>query len=159
MGNHYRITRMLSAVLLMTISVVLPASAKVAEPLLADPLLYVVSTTPLANQLAVDSAAPVEITFNIALNTDTVTTETLTIHGDQTGFYRGAINYPTGTELEVSPSTSYKPGEQVYVTASNAISSSGGEPLAAHTWQFASPDGIRFGRVLYTSDFANIRSW
>ena len=141
MLNHNRMTGSFLLILLLTVTAVAPTSAKLADPLLADPI-YVVSTTPLPNQLAVAQTAPVEITFNIALNTDTVTTETLTIHGDQTGFYRGPISYPTGTELEFSPSTVYKPGELVYVSASRDISSSGGEPLTAHTWQFTAQTGL-----------------
>ena len=115
MFNHNHLKVALLLILLLTITFAAPTSARVAESLLADPF-YVVSTTPLANQLGVDLSDPVEITFNIALDTASVTTETLTIHGDQTGFYQGAISYPTVTQFEFSPSTSYKPGEQVFVT-------------------------------------------
>jgi len=99
---HNRLKVSLLLILLLTITSAVPTSARVTESLLADPF-YVVSTTPLANQLAVNPADPVEIAFNLALNTDTVTTETLTIHGDQTGYYQGAISTRPGLSLNSHP--------------------------------------------------------
>ncbi len=141
MYNHSRITGSILIILIMTVTAVAPTSAKVSETLLADPIFVVSSTAPQPNELDVDPATPVGMVFNLALNTDTVTTETLTVHGDMTGFYRGPISYPTGYELVLSPTMTYKPGEKINVTASSGISSSGSEPLSAHTWEFTAKTG------------------
>ncbi len=79
--------------------------------------------------------ANVSATFDAALNQPTVTTNTFTVRGSQTGERAGTFTV-SGSSLAFDPERDFLPGEQISVTATRSILSSSGAALTPYAWIF-----------------------
>jgi hypothetical protein len=105
--------------------------------LMPEAVFEVTATNPLTNTLDVDVTSPISATFNSTLNTTTVSTSTFAVHGGFSGYLDGAFSFSDGdTQLDFDPTNDFKPGEVLQISASQAISSSGGDPLQPFVWNF-----------------------
>ena len=98
--------------------------------------------TPDNGAASVARDAGVTATFSGALNQSTVTTNTFTVRGSQTGERAGAFSFPASADkAQFDPDEDFLPGELVTVTASSGIENTAGTSLTPYTWQFrAKPD-------------------
>jgi hypothetical protein len=98
---------------------------------------FTVSTIfPLSNLIGINSDTYISATLSQSLNTSTVNTNTFRVRGDQSGFYDGSFSYPGVDVLHFDSSVDFKPGELIYVTASNGLQSSLGSSLSPYHWTF-----------------------
>ena len=100
------------------------------------PSLALTDTDPDNAAFDVARWANVGATFDAALEQSTVSTNTFTVRGSQTGDRDGAFSV-SGSGLTFDPDSSFKPGELVTVTASSQVRGSGGEQLVPYSWQFS----------------------
>ena len=109
----------------------------------------VTNTEPISNALNVDATTNITVTFDTALDSATVNTQTLTIRGEQTGIYTGSYSLPATNIVLIDPAAQFKPGEVVRVVASSQIESAGAVSATPYQWQFttSSQDGTGKGTV------------
>lgn len=101
----------------------------------------VVATQPMGNGAVIASGATISATFNQAVNMSTVSSQSFTVRGRQTGVYQGSyISSPAGNMVAFwSPQTPFHPGEEIEVTLSRDLLATNGDPLIPFTWQFRAP--------------------
>lgn len=115
----------------------------VAAPAWAQ--LRVVSVTPRADDLHAPTNAAVRVTFDQALNENTLSSRPLRVWGSFRGEYQGSLNYDSSTsKLSLAPFQSFIESEEITVVLKNSVRSLAGAELAQPlVWRFtiANPFG------------------
>ncbi|GGF10995.1 FG-GAP-like repeat-containing protein [Hymenobacter cavernae] len=110
--------------------------------------LVVTAVSPTRNTVAAPRTTPVTFTFSQSLGSDPETEQAIRVFGTQSGRKFGS-NIVSGNTLRLAPAVSFKPGETVFATATQAVRSNGGATLASpHVFQFtaaAAPSNGVFG--------------
>lgn len=97
----------------------------------------IISTDPITNEVGVDLAANIEVTYSSPVSPTTVTTHTFVVQGMLSGARDGVFNFGDGnSRVTLNPENGYFPGEVVRVSATDGISSTGGTPVTSYQWQF-----------------------
>ncbi len=109
----------------------------------------VTSTEPISNALNVTATSNITVTFDTEIDTATVSSQNLTLCGEQTGIYSGAYSFPATNTVVFNPASTFKPDEVLRGYASSQISSTGAISATPHVWQFTTTaqDGTGTGDV------------
>ena len=96
------------------------------------------ATTPARSAVDVPRTPAITLTFNRAVDTESVTDAAVRVAGSQTGRASGTLA-ATGADVTFTPDAAFLPGETVTVTATTALAAAAdGTPLAAaETFRFA----------------------
>ncbi len=92
--------------------------------------------TGVAPQNAANDVSPLEtisVTLDLAVDMGSVSTRTFTVRGSQSGVHSGV--YSAGS-LRFESDRDFKPGEEVWVSLSDGIRSTGGRALVPYAWAF-----------------------
>ncbi|MBK9053819.1 MAG: Ig-like domain-containing protein, partial [Chloroflexi bacterium] len=104
--------------------------------------LQVNTITPGHNSFPIPQTSPLAITFSRDVLPATVTSQTLIVHGEQTGRYEGTFTV-NNDELIWQPVTPFKPGENIAVYLDQNLTSAGGTtPLQSYQQQFQADIGV-----------------
>ncbi|MBN1147549.1 MAG: VCBS repeat-containing protein [Anaerolineales bacterium] len=138
MQKYFRIPQALAAggLALALLWLGLSSHSPVASALNLAPHFQAISVFPQSNALHVALTSPVSATFDADIQANTISTRTFVLHGAYTGRYEGAFSFPSSDVLSFNPAAPFKPGEQIYATASYSIENSSGVTLSAYTWGF-----------------------
>lgn len=99
--------------------------------------LVVTETAPGQHELAVSADSDVSSTFNLDLNSQTVTSSTFLVHGRQSGRHFGSFFYDAGAyTVTLDPSADFSAGEEVSATLTTGIQAASGVYLDGFTWGF-----------------------
>lgn len=102
-----------------------------AEP--GNPIIY-----PAANSHT-DPATAVSITYDEAIDANTVSSRTFAVHAMNTGLQSQILHVDLGT-ITLTPTQPFKPGELVQVSATTGTLNLSGEgPISPTVWQFWAP--------------------
>jgi len=94
----------------------------------------VINSNPAHQALNVDATQPIMITFNDAVDATTISTDTIGLHGNMGGY---TWTYQVdGALLTMTPTTSFYPGEQVWVSAGDGVEDMQNGPLYPTQIQF-----------------------
>ncbi len=118
--------------------------------------LQVNTIIPAHNSFPIPQTSPLAITFSRDVLPATVTSQTLIVHGEQTGRYEGTFTV-NGDELSWQPVTPFKPGENIAVYLDQNLTSAGGTtPLQPYQQQFRADVGIPpfIGTGIFTPTYA-----
>jgi hypothetical protein len=110
------------------------------------PDFLVASTTPSGNGALIKAKGPSAL-LTRRLADGSITSHTLTVHGDQTGAYAydtaiSATSYEgvfTFGTLNIEQLSLFKPGERVVINLTDAVESEADEHLAPYQWEFRAP--------------------
>ncbi|WP_324675064.1 malectin domain-containing carbohydrate-binding protein [Hymenobacter sp. GOD-10R] len=105
--------------------------------------LTITSTSPVRNTNQAPRATNVSLTYNQALNTTTASQ--VRVFSQQAGGRKAATYSASGNTLTVNPTTDFKPGETVFVTAPATVRSSTGTAATPRVFQFTTQAGIAAG--------------
>jgi len=111
----------------------LPPSSVSPKPLLVpgNPIIHPVSNTHTA-----PVTSTLSITYDEAINSATVSTQTFVVHAMQTGLLTQTYGV-SGGAISLTPRHSFKPGELVQVSATTGTLNLSGEgPISPTVWQF-----------------------
>jgi uncharacterized repeat protein (TIGR01451 family) len=97
--------------------------------------LKVTATQPAGNGLVISPTGLISATFSRAFSSSTVTTQTFTVRGSQTGVYQGTYTF-SDNSVEFSGTPAFKPGEELVVNLSRRIKAEDGVALTPYAWQF-----------------------
>jgi len=95
----------------------------------------VTTTSPSGNGLIIAPDSTISATFNRALNNSTVSTQTFTVRGSQTGGYTG-LYLPLADSVEFTGAPAYKPGEEIVINLSRGLKAEDESLLTPYVWQF-----------------------
>ncbi|MBI5215693.1 MAG: VCBS repeat-containing protein [Ignavibacteriae bacterium] len=96
------------------------------------------SVSPSQNALNISKSTNISATFNVAMNTATLNTSNILVHGSQSGKHAGTITLSGDTAITFNPTTDFKAGEIVNVTLTKNILSASGDSLTnGWHWQFS----------------------
>ena len=112
-----------------------PAGLLSTPAALANGGIHVTSTDPLSQTVGVPLTGTLGAGFDAALNTSTVASRTLAVHGMQGGLLTGAYSFPASDRLVLTPGRALFAGEVVRVSATAGISSATGAALVPYQWQ------------------------
>ncbi|MEO1144895.1 MAG: Ig-like domain-containing protein [Cyanobacteria bacterium J06638_22] len=93
------------------------------------------SIAPTANDIDAGTNSPVVITFDETINSSTINDTSIKIFGSQTGEIAGSFSV-SGNRVTFTPTSTYKPGEQIEVVVTDAVQSVVGNTTTAYTAQF-----------------------
>ncbi len=93
----------------------------------------VTSTTPVNAAFDVASNANISAITDEAVDYSTLSAQTFTVRGEQSGLYSGTYS---GSSLLFDPSQNFKPGEEITVNLTSGIKSDSGNVLAPYAWSF-----------------------
>ncbi len=96
----------------------------------------VTSTNPPDNGRIIVPNGLITANFNRATDDSTVSTQTFTARGRQTGVYEGIYTFGSADSVQFDATNDFKPGEEIVVNLSNGIKASDGAPLTPYAWQF-----------------------
>lgn len=103
--------------------------------------LTVAAAAPHHNAFPIPQTTPLTITFRRDVLPTTVTSQTIVIHGEQTGRYEGTFT-TNGDSVVWQPVTPFKPGENIAVYLDQSLISAGGTtPLQTYQQQFRADVG------------------
>ncbi|RMD96105.1 MAG: T9SS C-terminal target domain-containing protein, partial [Calditrichaeota bacterium] len=106
-------------------------------PSLSVAQVEVVSVDPPQNALSVPRNAPLEATFNMALNENTVVDTNVVVFAERTGMHFGTLSYDAASKtLTFDPERDFQAGERVTVTLTNKIKGLSGENFPGFSWHF-----------------------
>jgi predicted nucleotidyltransferase len=92
---------------------------------------------PEKHEAGVALTSTIHATFDDDVDSSTVTSGTFAVHGHLGGLATGTFAYDGGTRtVTLDPDRAFHAGEVLRVSATRAISSSGGAPLSPYGWQF-----------------------
>ncbi|MBI4547349.1 MAG: VCBS repeat-containing protein [Ignavibacteriae bacterium] len=95
------------------------------------------SVTPGQNALNVSKSTNISATFNLSMNTSTLTSSNILVHGSQSGKHTGTITLSGDTSFTFDPATDFKAGEVVTVNLTKNILSATGDSLTnGYDWNF-----------------------
>jgi uncharacterized repeat protein (TIGR01451 family) len=128
-----------------------PAARSVASPRMRQPTLTSTLYLPflarysasglVLNPPANDNAAPITSTISIVYNQTmdpaTVNGQTFVVHGAQSGLLGGTLG-ANGNTIIMTPTSPFKHGDEIFVTLSDAILDTDGNPLTPYAWRFRS---------------------
>ncbi|MBP8002546.1 MAG: VCBS repeat-containing protein [Chloroflexi bacterium] len=104
--------------------------------------LHVNTIIPAHNAFPIPQTSPLAITFSRDILPATVTSQTLIVHGEQTGRYEGTFTV-NNDELIWQPVTPFKPGETIAVYLDQNLTTAGGTtPLQPYQQQFRADVGV-----------------
>ncbi len=107
------------------------------------------SVTPRQNEINVPGDATIQIGFRGNANPATLDGTTWLVHGNQTGFYQGAISFDVSTATaEFRPATGFKPGEAISVVLTREVLGRQGERLDA-AFQSSFTVAVEFGTGIF----------
>ncbi|MBI3193607.1 MAG: VCBS repeat-containing protein, partial [Ignavibacteriae bacterium] len=99
--------------------------------------ITIASSSPSQNALNISKSTNISATFNVAMNTATLNTSNILVHGSQSGKHTGAITPSGDTAFTFNPTTDFKAGEIVNVTLTKNITSASGDSLTnGWHWSF-----------------------
>ncbi len=111
------------------------------KPVVNQPPINVIDVSPINAAFNVEQSEIVSALFDLDVNAGTISNQTFTVRGEQTGVYTGAYTI-NGNMVEFDNHVDFKPGEEIAVTLSQDIQSTGGANLLPYAWQFrAAVDG------------------
>ncbi|WP_439342863.1 Ig-like domain-containing protein [Vacuolonema iberomarrocanum] len=90
---------------------------------------------PTANDIDAGANSPVVITFDETINPSTINDTSIKIFGSQTGEIAGSFSV-SGNRVTFTPTSAYKPGEQIEVVVTDTVRSVGGNTATAYTAKF-----------------------
>jgi uncharacterized repeat protein (TIGR01451 family) len=97
----------------------------------------IIAHQPAAQEVGVAVAAAIHATFNTDIDVGTVTSRTFSVHGHLGGLASGSFAYDGGTKtITLDPDRNFHAGEVLRVSATEAISTTGGSGLTPYGWQF-----------------------
>ena len=109
----------------------------------------VVSVSPPSNSHSAPADTDLAITFDQTVNAESVSSETLVVHGTQAGRPRDAVGAVTvnGETLSLQSAQPFFPGELVQATATTRIENQDGQGLSSpFNWQFRTGVGEGNGK-------------
>ncbi|WP_324680719.1 malectin domain-containing carbohydrate-binding protein [Hymenobacter sp. GOD-10R] len=106
----------------------------------AQAQLTITSTTPARNTNVAPRGTDVRLTYNQTLNTTTASQ--VRVFSQQAGGRKAATYAASGSTLTVNPTTDFKPGETVFVTAPATVRSSTGTAATPRVYQFTTQAGV-----------------
>lgn len=113
----------------LALAFVFVAASAAAQP-------TILTTAPAAHALTAERAAPIEVTFDTALDPASVTAASVRVFGRWSGPATGTLTVEDAT-LQFVPDTPFFAGEQVTVTLSTALTDASGTPLTrGFAWSF-----------------------
>ena len=99
--------------------------------------IAVTNTSPLHADVDVSIGSPITIEFDTPIDTNTVTTNTFLVHGQQFGIYPGTFSFPTPTSVVFDPDVDFLEGESIDVTLTDGITGTNAFPLLnGHHFEF-----------------------
>ncbi len=114
----------------------LPTIMLLSAGILSAQAPTIVSTSPAQNALAVAADATVSVTFDVDMDAATLNAATFVVNGSLSGLISGSYGTVTNTPT-FTPDSPFKVGEQVSVTLTTGIQSTGGTALASpYSWSF-----------------------
>jgi uncharacterized repeat protein (TIGR01451 family) len=127
----------LFALSLIGLAVVALAAPGAQAGLRAASPFVITAHQPVTHEVGVALTANISATFDEDVNASTVTSRTFAVHGHLGGLASGTFAYDGGTRtVTLDPDRPFHAGEELRVTATDAISSSGGAALTPYGWQF-----------------------
>jgi len=113
-------------------------------------ILEVSDTTPDANSHTAAVTTDINATFNLDIQSSSVSDATFVVHSGATGrlLSTEGIWSTAGATATLNSNTDFQPGEQVQVTATDSIRSTSGLNAVPYVWQFrtaAAPAPATFG--------------
>lgn len=120
----------------------LPSAAGAWQPPAGRPrftsAVTLTTVTPAGHALLIPANASIAATFSSNMNTATFTNSTIRVHGRESGTHTGTITPVGATGFTFDPADDFFPGELVSVTLTDAIETSGAQPLAnGYHWTFS----------------------
>lgn len=126
------------------------AVAALLLPTLALAQLEVVSTAPTINAVVATSAT-VAVTFDRALNTSTVTSDTFRVFGRWSGTAAGTLAFSNGNKtVTLTPTRGFTAGEFVYVNLSHDITAADTTTLRDEGYAFQFTTGVTPSAGVFT---------
>ncbi|MBI5214349.1 MAG: VCBS repeat-containing protein [Ignavibacteriae bacterium] len=107
------------------------SASKTYTIVVGEPPIAVESTTPSKNALNVSVTSNVNIEFNKAINTGTITSNTFVVEGSYSGRYNGSFSFSGDTLVSFDPVIEFRKGEQIHVRLAKNIKSASGDSLLA----------------------------
>lgn len=96
----------------------------------------VIATAPRTGATDAARDASVTATLNFDINPATVSANTFTVRGSQTGTRTGTLSLPTSSQITFDPTLDFRAGEQIEVVATGGIQSDASGALQAYQWHF-----------------------
>ncbi len=113
------------------------------------------SVSPSQNSLSISKSANISATFNVAMNTVTLNTSNILVHGSQSGKHAGTITLSGDTAFTFDPTTGFKAGEIVNVTLTKNITSASGDSLTnGWHWSFTIQNSVSTGTFTSSVEYA-----
>ena len=131
-----------------------------ADRVWLNDVFMVTATSPTGNGATLASTDVVSTSFNLSVDSSTLTTRTFAVRGRQSGVYEGTY---TSEPVQFDGTDNFKAGEAIVVTLNDGIRSTLGSRLSPYTWQFhVTPsessgsfgDGAQFHSTGYIADIA-----
>ena len=98
----------------------------------------IVSTSPVQNQLGVDHATAISVTFDMAMDQGSINENTFRVNSSTTGLHTGSVSYDPDTRMAtLIPDAGFAYAEVATIVLTDEILSYGGVPLASgYAWSF-----------------------
>jgi hypothetical protein len=113
--------------------------------------VVVTGVSPAGNSHDAAPDTTLAITLSGAIQTSSVSSETVVVHGGFQGWMDGAISFGS---ILYDPAADFHPGELVQASVIGGVLDSGGSPLAApYVWQFRTAAGAGPARFLAHDTF------
>jgi len=105
--------------------------------LLNEAALNVTASDPAQYDLGVVLSTNIEATFNLDVDTTTLSDTTFRVYGSQSGIHAGSISYSAGTRtVTLDPDANFYDGEIATAVLTKELQSQLGPYLDGHCWQF-----------------------
>jgi uncharacterized repeat protein (TIGR01451 family) len=118
-------------------ALLLPPAAQILPTVRSLAPLRIIAHEPVTHEVGVALTAPISASFDGDVDTSTVTSRTLAVHGHLGGLASGTFHYDEGSRtLTLDPDRTFHAGEVLRVSATSGVSSTEGAPLKPYGWQF-----------------------
>ncbi len=125
--------------------------------------LIVENTTPVNGNLSTSPVSVITATFNMPIDPNSLSTNAVSIWGDQTGYYTTTVNLdPSGYGIVIENNIPFMPGETIHTTLSPTIVAVDNRfALRPHTWQFTEPvgHGLGYGNGVFAESDQNLEGY
>ncbi|MEM7029500.1 MAG: FG-GAP-like repeat-containing protein [Chloroflexota bacterium] len=119
----------------------------------------IIHTNPISNKLNLSHNTHISATFDADVDTTSLSTQSFTIRGLQSGIYTGSYTFPASNTVRFDHLAPFHAGEVVVVDASSQVKNIEGTNLTPHTWQFTAEamggdgDGSSWQKQTISSNF------
>ncbi|MEM7347576.1 MAG: FG-GAP-like repeat-containing protein, partial [Chloroflexota bacterium] len=104
------------------------------------PTVKVIDTTPTTNTVTAPTNTDISVTFDGAIDTSSVTSQTFAVHSLQSGLITGTYTFGGGdTTATLNPHKDFFVGETIFSSLTTGITD-GSTPITPHGWQFTTMD-------------------